>query len=137
MNTVKLDDLESLARFYSEEDFRNEARLNAGTATTLHGVTIQSPPDADGAFTLTRTKRQTGESMDDAGSTFLCPLADEMVMDAPERRAETDGGVDPRPANRSDAYRDFLAEIMEAARKAGEGRGVAGGDARLRGFHGG
>jgi hypothetical protein len=115
---ANIDDRDSIERAYTLERFRQDANRNSiQNSAVLHGLTLVSPPDANGAFHLQHAERQTGER-DLTGYAIFLPAT---------------GCAGDRLADEAE-YNTFIDRVIEAARRVRE---VQPADERLRGFHGG
>lgn len=102
MATVNIRDRNSIARLYPPEAYAEDASENDCMRTeVLHGVRIDSAPDARGEFRLSRAAQHAGEA---PGALFLAPFR---RVPAGEHAA---AGPDPH-----DGYEAFLDDIVAAA----------------------
>lgn len=140
MQTANVNDPASLEAIYSRDDFERDSRLNIdGKATVHHGLAILSAPGADGRFALARENRHVGDLDNGAHSLFVyptLPLDDwaDFSEDGKDHGGPAGDGA-TRPGTRADAYRGFLEEVLDTARKAHFPDGVP--PEVLKGFRGG
>ncbi|MBP2295736.1 hypothetical protein [Azospirillum rugosum] len=139
METANVNDPTSLETLYSKADFEKDARLNAQDKTTvLHGLMILSMPGDDGSFSITRANRQVGEVEDTSHSIFVSPRLSGAESDAfVQNDTDYGGPVEQRdpPRERTDPYRAFLDDVLQAARTARFAPAVPA--EKLKGFRGG
>ena len=117
---ANINDRSSIERIYPLDRFREDANRNTiPNSQVLHGLTIVSPPDENGAFHLHQAERQSGERERGSGdySAFL----------------PATGGAGDLESDKAD-YAAFIERVVAAASQIRE---VQPADERLRGFHGG
>lgn len=121
MQTANVHDPLSIESVYPRDAFDSDARQNARDKETVeHGVMILSKPDADGNFSLTRSKRHVGEPYEATHSIFLSPSLESSEYGAFVQNDTGYGGpVEPAaaPQEPGDPYRSFLESLMRAARE--------------------
>jgi hypothetical protein len=139
MARANVNDRESLQGAYPAAAFQEDAANNAvGDAQVIRGVRIESAPDGDGWFQLSRAKQHVGESADAAGSCFLAPSEPHIMASLVGAEAE-DGAPQGEAlvAARRQEYEVFIDRLAEAARSANFPAPIGQGEERLKGFRGG
>jgi hypothetical protein len=128
MGQANVNDPGSIERIYAFEAFERDASQNArGGTAILHGLTVMSPPDAEGGFDVVPAKRQTGESEPGREAAFVPAILT-------EAGPETNEAPGDHSRRRLD-YQAFVTRVLAAAREVRPTLQSA--DARLQGFHGG
>lgn len=142
MMKANINDRATVEEAYPRQAFERDVGLNsAPKAIAHHGLRIQSEPDAEGWFALSRGSRHVGEAEAVIHSVFLAPTRpDDAALaqaDGSYGGAQERGdGVSAETASLASAYDAFIEQVLETAR-ATHFQKLAPGDERLKGFHGG
>jgi hypothetical protein len=142
MTRANINDRATLEEVYPREAFDQDVGLNSAPKTTTHhGLRIQSEPDAEGWFALSRGSRHVGEAEEVIHSVFLVPTRsyDGPLVPGDGSYGATQGGDDglaAEGASAGSAYDGFIVQVLETARSV-RFQKLAPGDERLKGFHGG
>jgi hypothetical protein len=143
MATANINDRASVEALYPRAVFEADAAHNAvGNTQVLQGIHIESPPDENGAFALSRARRHVGEVGRNGGAVFLAPDSQHRYAALMKSDAEYGGPVEKGDAlaearDADDGYAAFIEDILETARSAEFQPPIGRGEERLRGFHGG
>ena len=137
---ANINDRESVEALYPRDAFEEDAARNAfGNAQVVYGVRIDSVPDEEGWFRLTRARHHVGELTGLTGAIFLAAdgphLSATLLGSEAEGGAPTGPGVTPETPGRE--YQAFVDRILDAARSADFPEPIGRGETRLQGFHGG
>jgi hypothetical protein len=139
MSRVEIGDRSSVERIYPREAHDEDAAENARPkAQVHHGVRISSPGNKSAGFELTRASMHVGEAESAQDTIFLFPVR---IMQAPastgyDAAGQSTGAAGPTNTS-GDAYEEFIARILDAARTADFLDPIGSGEERLKGFHGG
>jgi hypothetical protein len=138
MSSANINDPESLKALYPLSAFEEDAARNAvANAQVVHGLRIESGPDAKGWFRCVRAHRHVGEQANSSGLPFVAPS--EPHIDASLVGAEP--GAAPSAAaargTRQGEYESFIDRVAEVARTASFQEPIGQGEERLKGFRGG
>jgi hypothetical protein len=142
MTKANLNDRRTVEEAYPREAFERDVGLNsAPKAIAHHGLRIQSEPDGEGWFTVSRGSRHVGEADEVIHSVFVVPTRSYDNALAPGAGSyggtqEREDGVAAEAASAASAYDGFIDQVIEAARST-RFQKLAPGDERLKGFHGG
>jgi hypothetical protein len=123
MAKVNIADRAALERAYPPDAFAEDSARNTDPASgRLHGVRVLSAPDAAGEFAFERGSRAVGEA---ASAAFVAAYRRDPVLTPTGAASAADSG-----------YREFLDEIIEAARRFGyrADESPGQGDPRIRGL---
>jgi hypothetical protein len=132
----------TVERFYSQDAFDRDSRLNAEIKTdTLRGVKIMSPPDANGNFRLARASHHVAELNPEGDVIFVFPhgyQGNDTLMQGsdyggPEEKS--DASVETRDSGT--AYDQFISRLIKTAKSANFKPAIGLHEERLEGFHGG
>jgi hypothetical protein len=139
MHKANVNDRASVEAAYPQAAFDEDAGRNAlADAAVVHGLRIDSGPDAQGWFALARARHHVGELTGFKEAVFLRPeephLAAPLLGKDPDGRAE-----DPAagPEKRRREYAAFIDRVLETARTAEFTPPIGRDEPRLKGFHGG
>jgi hypothetical protein len=138
MSKVNINDPESLKALYPLSAFEEDAARNAVADTqVVHGIRIESGPDAEGWFRCVRAQRHVGEQTHAAGLPFVAP--NEPHIAANLVGAEPDAAPSAADARRTrqEEYDSFIDRVAETARTSAFQEPIGEGEERLKGFHGG
>lgn len=123
MTKVNIADRAALERAYPPTAFADDSAQNADSASgQLRGVRVLSAPNAAGEFAFERGSRQVGEA---PSAAFVAAYRRDPVATPGAATSAADRG-----------YREFLDEIVEAARRFGyrADKSPGQGDPRIRGL---
>src|SRR3954468_2214292 len=140
MQSVNINQRETLESYYPQDSFIHDANHNAMARTSvMHGLCILSAPDAEGAFKITKGQHSVaGESVNqDVLVLFPARADDNFWFDKAEPDAAKAVHVKEHPVDVSNLYRDFIDRVIEAARSAHFQGSIGRNEPRLHGFHGG
>ena len=136
---ANINDVSSLERLYSRDDFERDAAQNArDKATVLRGLKVLSAPDGEGYFAVSRASQHVGERDPEGDSVFLAPQLSQ--SGAAQPGSAYDNSLEPEKspsASGGGEYAAFLRGVMETAKSARFKSAIGRGEERLVGFHGG
>ncbi len=139
MHKANVNDRASIEAVYPLAAFEEDAARNAlADAPVVHGVRIDSAPDAQGWFALARARHHVGELTNFADAIFLHPESPQLA--APLLGSDPDGTAQmpaAMPELRRQEYEAFINRVIEAARTADFAEPIGRDEPRLKGFHGG
>jgi hypothetical protein len=72
--SANVKDRHSIIASYPFEQFESDGNQNSiATATTRHGLLVESAPDRDGSFRLRRVTKSIGDGHEGPEALFICP----------------------------------------------------------------
>ncbi len=139
MHKANVNDRASVEAVYSQAAFDEDAARNAlADAPVVHGLRIDSEPDAQGWFSLARARHHVGELTGFKEAIFLHPenphLAAPLLGSDPDGTAESPAAM---PDKRRQEYAAFIDRVLDTARTADFQAPIGRDEPRLKGFHGG
>jgi len=140
MQTVNINQRETLESFYPLDSFVHDASQNArGKAAVMHGLRILSAPDGQGVFKVSKAQQNVAEDDGNHDALFLYSVRDDDNNWFDKSEADTSKAVHVKdhPADVAELYRGFIDRVIEAARNAKFQPDIGRGEPRLQGFHGG
>jgi hypothetical protein len=139
MQKANINDRHTVEAVYPLEVFEEDAARNAlDKSPVIHGVRIDSVPDAQGWFVLVRARRHVGKLTGSREAVFLpatephlsAPMGSDPNAGTPQRREGT-------AETRRQEYEAFVERILDEARSADIPEPIGREETRLQGFRGG
>ena len=139
MRRANINDRQTVEAVYPFEAFEEDAARNAlDKSQVVHGIRIDSVPDAQGWFDLIRARRHVGELTGSSEAVFL--HAEEPHLSGPMQN-DPDEGAPQKPGETAETrrkeYEAFLDRILDEARSADIPEPIGREETRLQGFRGG
>ena len=139
MQRANINDRQTVEAVYPLEAFEEDAACNAlDKSQVVHGIRIDSVPDAQGWLVLVRARRHIGELAGSTEAVFL--RSDEPQLSAPMGNDPGEGAPQSRDRTaetRRKEYEAFLDRILDEARSADIPEPIGREETRLQGFRGG
>ena len=140
MQSVNINQRQTLESYYPQDSFVHDANHNAMARTpVMNGLCILSVPDAEGVFKVAKAQHSVAGETVNQDVLVLYPARDDdnHWFDKSEPDAFKAIHVKEHPVDLSNLYRDFIDQVIEAARNAHFQTAIGRGEPRLHGFHGG